>query len=61
MSAPRPAVRTASLLDALGDKRGAAAVEYGLLASLIAVALIIGLTPLGAAIRNLLLQVAGDL
>ena len=48
------------VLKLLRDKRGATAVEYGLLVSMIAVALILALTSLGQAIANLLLNVAAS-
>jgi pilus assembly protein Flp/PilA len=41
------------------DESGATAIEYGLIASLVAVAIIAGATALGSALNSLFLEVAG--
>ncbi len=61
LSAPRREAALLRLLGSSGDARGSTAVEYGLLASLIGLALVAGLTPLGTAIGNVLLRIAGAL
>lgn len=43
------------------DEEGATAIEYGLLASLIAVAIVTGATAVGTALDALFTQVAGEL
>ena len=43
------------------DEEGASAIEYGLLAALIAVAIIAGATVLGVSINDTFCDVAGDL
>jgi pilus assembly protein Flp/PilA len=45
----------------IGDEEGAAMVEYGLLVALIAVVVIITLTDLGQAVKNLFGGVTNDL
>lgn len=50
-----------SLKSFWADEHGATAIEYGLLASLIAVAIIAGATAVGDALAALFTQVAGEL
>lgn len=43
------------------DESGATAIEYGLLASLIALAIVVGATALGSGLNSLFTTVAGKL
>ncbi len=43
------------------DESGATAIEYGLIAALIAVAMIVGAKAVGGAINNKFTEVAGDI
>jgi pilus assembly protein Flp/PilA len=45
----------------LKDESGASAIEYGLLAALIAVAAIAGMTALGGSLNQLFQTIAGNL
>jgi pilus assembly protein Flp/PilA len=45
----------------LKDESGATAIEYGLIAALISVALIAGATTLGTALNNQFIKLAGKL
>ncbi len=45
----------------INDESGATAIEYGLLAALIAVAIIAGATLLGSELNDLFLAIAGKL
>jgi pilus assembly protein Flp/PilA len=45
----------------LADENGATAIEYGLLASLIAVVMAAGATTLGTSLNTLFSDIAGDL
>lgn len=49
------------LINKLKSEKGAAMVEYGLLVALIAVVVLVTLTPLGAAIAALFTGVVGSL
>jgi pilus assembly protein Flp/PilA len=42
----------------LGDERGAAAIEYGLVVALISVAIIVALGTLGISLRNKAMEIA---
>lgn len=44
-----------------GDEKGATAIEYGLIAALIAVAAITGMTSLGSKLGNTFNKVSGNL
>ncbi|GAA3659775.1 Flp family type IVb pilin [Acetobacter lovaniensis] len=46
---------------AIKDKRGVTAIEYGLIASLVAVALIAGATTLGSKLNGMFSSVAGSI
>jgi pilus assembly protein Flp/PilA len=45
----------------IGDKSGVTAIEYGLIASLIAVAVIVAVQTLGTSLQTVFTQVAGSL
>jgi len=49
------------LLRFLKDEEGVTALEYGLIAGLIAVAIIVGATALGGKINDLFTYIAGEL
>ena len=44
----------------IGDKSGVTAIEYGLIASLIAVAVIVAVQTLGTSLQTVFTQVAGS-
>lgn len=50
-----------TLRDALRDETGATAIEYGLIASLVAVAIVVALTSLGGGLSTLFTTVVSDL
>ena len=45
----------------LRDESGATAIEYGLIAALVAVAIIVALTALGSSLDNLFTGISGEL
>ena len=54
-------ITTRSLKSFLDDDRGATAIEYALIASLIAVALVVALTSLGTGLSSEFVEISGVL
>ena len=52
---------TCMLLSIKNDRRGVTALEYGLIASLVAIALIVGATALGTALNGTFTSIAGKI
>ena len=50
-----------SFLDMLRDTRGATAIEYGLIAALIAVVIITGVTAVGTSLSTTFTNISGNL
>jgi pilus assembly protein Flp/PilA len=49
------------MFDFLPDSSGATAVEYGILAALVAVALIAGMTGIGSGMYNVMIEISNSL
>ena len=53
--------RLLSLQRLIGDNNGVSAIEYGLIAALIAIAAIVAFTAVGTSLSDLFTLIAGDL
>jgi pilus assembly protein Flp/PilA len=58
---PQPMIRIRTLKAFLDDDHGATAIEYALIASLLAVVLVVALTNLGSGLSTEFLEVSGIL
>jgi pilus assembly protein Flp/PilA len=54
-------ILTAKILRLRSDRRGVTALEYGLIASLVAVAIVVGVTALGTSVGNTFTFIAGKI